>query len=144
MKRNNRKTKFGSTNNLDRHKRSQLHYAAQENDAAVTRDLLAQGLDVNGQDSDGWTPLHFAAQANSVEAARVLVGHGAKVDVQDSFGTSPLHVAVFNYDGKSEMVQLLRAAGADPLRVNNSGVSPVQLARMIANTRVRELFDDLK
>jgi len=37
---------------------------------------------------------------------------------------------------------MLRAAGADPMLKNNSGVSPIELARNIANYDVAQFFSD--
>ena len=39
--------------------------------------------------------------------------------------------------------KLLRDSGADPLHKNNHGVSPLILARTIANYDVRQFFTDI-
>jgi hypothetical protein len=45
--------------------------------------------------------------------------------------------------GLGEVIVLLRAAGADPYAKNNSGNSPISVARSIANFPVAQFFSDL-
>jgi ankyrin repeat protein len=105
--------------------------------------LIRGGADVNLQDKNGYTPLHFAAQEQEVEIARLLLDHGASINAQDRHGNTPLSTAVFNYSGDGSVIQLLRERGADPFAENNHGISPVGLARSIANYDVARFFDDL-
>ena len=123
--------------------RSRLHLAALDNDVTAIERLLAQGDLPDIQDRQGFTPLHFAAQQYSLEAATALLSGGANVDVENSFGNTPLFVAVFNSNGRGELIQLLRTNGADPLHANASGQTPVGLARLIANYDVAQFFSDL-
>ena len=128
---------------VDRAGRTALHYAALEcNSAAVAR-LLNEGVNPGATDDEGWTPLHFAAQSNAADAARLLIEKGTPTDPRDSHGNTPLFKAVFSSRGNGELIKLLRAHGADPNAENNSGVSPVKLARTIANYDVRQFFSDL-
>jgi hypothetical protein len=128
----------------DRYKRTPLHHAAFENDTALVRQLLAHGADMNAQDRDGFTPLHFAAQQTAVAAANLLVEAGVTVDIPNKYGNTPLWTATFNSRGQGDMIRLLRAAGADPLRQNNYGHSPLSLARTIGNYDVEQYFADLR
>jgi ankyrin repeat protein len=41
---------------------------------------VAEGVDVNVQDDEGWRPLHAAAQEGHVDAVRVLVEFRAEVE----------------------------------------------------------------
>ena len=59
------------------------------------------------------------------------------------FGNSALFIAVFNSLGRGDMIALLRERGADPRLANNSGQTPVGLARLIANYDVARFFADL-
>jgi ankyrin repeat protein len=138
---NQPKSKHGP--GADRMGRSPLHYAALEGDVARVRELLAAGADPAFQDDNGWTPLHFAAQEQRAEVASMLIAAGASVDAQDVYGNTPLGKAVFNSRGKGDVIQLLREAGADPYLMNKSDVSPLRLARTIANYDVAQFFADL-
>ena len=126
----------------NRDQRTELHRAANEGDAAAVKALLAAGHDPNSQDSQGWSPLHFAAQASSAATVEALLAAGACVDPRDLNGNTPLSRAVFNSKGDGSVILLLRAAGADPLVENGSGMSPLSLARSIANYDVNRFFVD--
>jgi ankyrin repeat protein len=127
----------------DRAGRTDLHYAALENDRAKAQALISAGADLDAQDREGFTPLHFAAQQHSVAVAQLLVESGAKVDSINRHGNSPLWTAVFNSKGRGEIIDLLRAAGADPHCTNAAGQTPVGLARLIANYDTARFFADL-
>jgi ankyrin repeat protein len=128
---------------LDREGRSDLHYAARDGDLRAVEKLVAAGADVNLQDKRGWSPLHFAAQACAPDVAAFLIAHGASVDPEDSFGNTPLSTATFNSRGGGDVIRVLRTAGADPRKKNKTGVSPLALARSIANFNVAQFYDDL-
>jgi ankyrin repeat protein len=78
-----------------------------------------------------------------VEVVRLLVNHGADVNRGDAHGNTPLFTAVFNSRGDGSIIELLRASGADALRENRSGQTPVGLARLIDNYDVARFFTDL-
>ncbi|MDH5740819.1 MAG: ankyrin repeat domain-containing protein [Nitrospira sp.] len=94
-------------------------------------------------DDNGWTPLHFAAQSNAADTTELLLNAGASVDARDAHGNTPLSTAVFNSRSYGEVIKFLRTHGADPHAKNNHGVSPLSLARTIANFDVRQFFQDL-
>ncbi len=123
--------------------RSPLHYAAAHGNEALCRDLLASGADPNLKDDNGCVPLHFAAQARSASATAVLLAASANPDVRDCQGNTPLSTAVFHSRGDGSVIALLRSAGAAPGACNNHGVSPVSLARSIANFDVARFFEDV-
>jgi len=128
---------------VDEYGRTPLHYAAGDGDPARVAALLEAGHDPNLQDDDGRTPMHCAAEANAPAVVEVLLQAGAEVDVADAWGNTPLGKAVFNSRGEGAVIRLLRERGADPYRENNSGVSPLSLARLIANFDVAQFFTDL-
>jgi ankyrin repeat protein len=128
---------------VDEYGRTPLHYAAAGGDADASQKLLAAGADPNLQDDGGWSPLHFAAQARSPRVTELLLAAGAQVDSRDTSGNTPLATAVFNSRGDGSVIHLLRAAGANPQASNHHGVSPVSLARTIANYDVAQFFADL-
>lgn len=122
---------------------SRLHSAVIADEVSTLEKLLSGGEPPDVGDRRGFTPLHLAAQQWSVSAVQVLLNAGASVDVENSFGNTPLYVAVFNSNGRGELIQLLRSHGADPFHVNRNGQTPVGLARLIANYDVAQWFADL-
>jgi ankyrin repeat protein len=127
----------------DRDGRQPLHYAALADDVREIEARLAAGDDPNLGDREGWTPLHFAAQQGALDAARRLLDAGAEVDPVTRFGNTPLFVAVFNSRGHGDLIDLLRAHGANPLAPNHTGQTPLALAHLIANHDVAQFFTDL-
>ena len=128
---------------IDPEGRTELHNAVIDGSVKKVCDLLSGGADVGAQDKAGWTPLHFAAQRNAIEIAAQLIKHNAPVDSQDSYGNTPLFRAVFESHGKGEMIARLRQGGADSMKKNKHGVSPVSLARTIGNYDVAQFFAGL-
>jgi ankyrin repeat protein len=129
---------------VDEYGRTPLHYAALDADLARVRELLAGGANPGAAADDGWTPLHFAAQAYAPEICEALLRAGAPVDPADSYGNTPLWRAVFDSQGRGEAIAVLRRHGANPLRANAHAVSPLGLARTIANYDVEQFFADLR
>lgn len=127
----------------DRAGRSELHYAVADRNLERVKELIRKGMSVNLADRNGWTPLHFAAQNYDEGIARLLLDSGASVDPRDANGNTPLSTAVFNSRGRGELIGLLRQRGAAATSMNKFGVSPVSLARTIANFDVARFFNDL-
>lgn len=103
----------------------------------MVRLLIQSNAEVSAPDKSGWTPLHFAAQNHSPEIVQLLLGAGASVDAEDADGNTPLFRAVFESNGRGEIITLLLRAGADKYKKNNHGVSPADLAERIANYDVK-------
>jgi uncharacterized protein len=119
---------------LDRAGRSQLHYAARDGDVHAAARLIRAGADITLADKNGYTPLHCAAQEQQVDVANLLLDRGGQID---------LFLAVLYSRGRGQMIRLLRQRGADPFIRNTSGVSPLELARGIANYDMAQYFKDL-
>ena len=128
---------------VDEYGRTPLHHAASDADVARVAALLGEGANPGLPDDDGWTPLHFAAQAQAVEVVRRLLEAGAPVDATDADGNTPLWRAAFYSSCPTELIVLLRRAGADPCRANLHGVTPLQLVRDTATPVLAPLFADL-
>jgi ankyrin repeat protein len=105
--------------------------------------LVRTGADIDLQDNNGSTALHFAAQEQRPEVVKLLLDAGADIEKRDKHGATPLMHAVFYYRGDGDTLVVLRARGANPLAENNYGISPVRLARQIANYDVAKYFDDV-
>ena len=85
--------------------------AAREGDAAVVKDLLAQGASVHASDERGVTALIAAAYQNQLEAAKLLIEAGADVNVQDD--TQQSAYLIPTADGYLELLKLTLESGAD-------------------------------
>jgi len=138
-----RERKNPSRSGVDEYGRAPIHLAAKEGNAPLCSKLVAAGADPNAADDNGWTPLHFAAQAQSIEATSLLLSVGAKTESRDKYGNTPLWRATMTCRERGDVISLLRGAGADPYSKNDSGVSPVDLARTIANYPVAGFYADL-
>jgi len=127
---------------MDRMGRTELHYSALNGDLARTASLLSLGLDPNARDDNGFTPLHFSTQSNCLPVSRALLSAGAEVNAVDHNGNTPLSNAVFYSGGKGDLIILLLNAGASPDQENNHGISPIGLARTMANPDLIKYFSD--
>ena len=125
-----------NVNCVDRDGRTPLHDASIMNKLEAAELLLQAKADVNAKDAGKWTALHFAAQNWLPDLAKLLVAHGAAVDSLDEHGNTPLSNAVFNSRGRGELIEILLKAGADKNLKNNHDVSPLDLAKTIANYKI--------
>ena len=73
--------------------RGSLYLAAKKGSLEEVRRFIADGVDINQQDSGGFTALHAAIMHQHREVARYLVEQGADVNVAAIYGVMPLHVA---------------------------------------------------
>ncbi|KAM0298184.1 hypothetical protein ACHAPM_008882 [Fusarium culmorum] len=106
------KNKFGET---------LLHYAAAGTKRDIVEFLLSQGLDVNGINTNGWTPLHCAltparqgsqingfskSTSEALEIAKILLFHGADARAVTAEGWTPLHCISLFAGKKKENTEL--------------------------------------
>ncbi|MBA0048022.1 ankyrin repeat domain-containing protein [Mycobacteroides sp. LB1] len=112
--------------------RTDLHYETWSEER--TRELIADGLDVNEADGQGLTPLHFACTSWNPGAAKALLEAGATVDPQDKWGNTPLRRSVGDHPNALALVTLLLEYGANPTIENNYGHSPISLAHQVQGT----------
>lgn len=104
---------------------SALMIAAIKGDVADAKMLLDKGAKVN---QPGWSPLHYAASGPEVGVVKLLIGKGANIDAESPNGTTPLMMAA-QY-GSEDSMEALLAAGADPQRKNQKGLTAVDFARL--------------
>jgi ankyrin repeat protein len=113
-----------------------LHIAAAAYRRDIAAELVARGADPRAKNRRGAEPLHSAsvgmpgarnwnpdAQAEIIE---YLIEIGADPNATDMSGVAALHRAVRTRC--AEAVKALLAGGADPLRANRNGSTPMQLA----------------
>lgn len=128
---------------LDRDGRTALFYAVQSGSSELVSILISSGANVNANDLSGWAPLHFAAQNYDLAIASKLVLEGANVNHQDVDGNTALSRAVFASNGRSGVIEMLIEAGASYDLRNNYGISPLDLAKSIANYDVVSIFKNI-
>ncbi len=87
-----------------------LLLAAEKGATKEVESFLAQGIDVNTKDDNGWTALIAASSQGKAETVAVLIQHGADVNIRDFDGYTALRHAKAN--GYKKVVVLLEQAGA--------------------------------
>jgi ankyrin len=111
------------------------------------RMLMAAGADPLAADTAGFTALHRAAQCRTAAPIDFLVAAAkGKLDLDAPAGgarDTAMHIAA--RQGKAGVVSRLIALGADPLKANSNGETPL-LAAARANSplSVQELLDYMK
>uniref|UniRef100_A0A3P9JN65 Si:ch211-119c20.2 n=1 Tax=Oryzias latipes TaxID=8090 RepID=A0A3P9JN65_ORYLA len=91
-------------------------------------------LNVNYQDSDGFSALHHAALTGPTELLSLLLEAQATVDIKDVNGMRPLHYAA--WQGKRDSVLLLLRAGASVNSLSCDGQIPLHLSAQYGHYEV--------
>eukprot|EP00232_Nephroselmis_pyriformis_P027558 CAMPEP_0182864532 /NCGR_PEP_ID=MMETSP0034_2-20130328/7219_1 /TAXON_ID=156128 /ORGANISM="Nephroselmis pyriformis, Strain CCMP717" /LENGTH=152 /DNA_ID=CAMNT_0024996791 /DNA_START=177 /DNA_END=632 /DNA_ORIENTATION=- len=87
---------------------------------------IAEGVDLNGKDSNDRTALHMACANGHADIVKRLVDAGADLSVSNAEKNTPLHWACLN--GKVEVVKVLMDASASPSALNSADRTPVDEA----------------
>uniref|UniRef100_A0AAY5EDX4 Euchromatic histone-lysine N-methyltransferase 2 n=1 Tax=Electrophorus electricus TaxID=8005 RepID=A0AAY5EDX4_ELEEL len=104
-----------------------LHHAAKLGNLEIVTLLLNTGqVDINAQDSGGWTPIIWAAEHRHKEVIRALLNRGADVTLKDKEMNVCLHWASFA--GSAEIAELILNAGCPLISVNMHGDTPLHIA----------------
>jgi ankyrin repeat protein len=111
----------------DEEERTPIFSAVLGNSVGLLGLLLEAGADPNAQDRDGWSALHHVAQDHLTEMAHILLGRGADPNLRDNEGNTPLWRAVQSSRGRTELIGVLRAAGAKDDVANAAGETPREL-----------------
>ncbi len=90
---------------------TRLADAAEKQNAAQVKALLAKKADVNSPQPDGTTALHWAVRWDDTESVQLLLQAGANATATNRFGVSPLALAATN--GNAVTIAALLKAGAD-------------------------------
>uniref|UniRef100_A0A8C6Y2R7 CASK interacting protein 1 n=1 Tax=Naja naja TaxID=35670 RepID=A0A8C6Y2R7_NAJNA len=83
-------------------------------------------VNVNFQDTDGFSALHHAALNGNTELILLLLEAQAAVDIKDNKGMRPLHYAA--WQGKKEPMKLVLKAGSSVNIPSDEGQIPLHLA----------------
>uniref|UniRef100_UPI003AAFA34C caskin-2-like isoform X2 n=1 Tax=Centroberyx gerrardi TaxID=166262 RepID=UPI003AAFA34C len=132
-------------------KEQDLLQAVKSGDLTSTQKLLAKlkanrnkllgstkKLNVNYQDTDGFSALHHAALTGTTELLSALLEAQATVDIKDSNGMRPLHYAA--WQGKADSVLMLLRSGASVNGVSQDGHIPLHLAAQYGHYEVSEML----
>ncbi|MFI8976590.1 ankyrin repeat domain-containing protein [Nocardia asteroides] len=96
-----------------------LYAAAEDNDVAAVRDLIARGADMETRGDKGRTPLVAATKNRASEAAVALIEAGADVNAKDDLQDSAYLYA--GAEGFDEILEPALRHGADLRSVNRYG-----------------------
>lgn len=99
------------TPNLFANTKTPLADAAQRQDVAAVKALIAEGADLNAAQADGMTALHWAVYHDDFSTTEELVKAGADVKAANRYGVTPLSLGCVN--GNTKIVELLLSHGAD-------------------------------
>ncbi|XP_037549233.1 histone-lysine N-methyltransferase EHMT2 [Nematolebias whitei] len=104
-----------------------LHHAAKFGNLEIVKMLLETGqVDVNAQDSGGWTPIIWAAEHKHVEVIKTLLNRGADVTINDKELNVCLHWAA--YAGNVDIAEMVLNSGCSLSSVNVHGDTPLHIA----------------
>lgn len=81
-----------------------LHRAAT---AAVVRNLVSVGADLEARTTLGWTPLHYAVSKGNGDVVRELLRSNARCDVKNVYECTPWLLAITQ--GDSDVAQLIKS-----------------------------------
>lgn len=92
-----------------------------------------------------WQPLQVekpdqkaAIRAQLIEISKLLTAHGADVNFDDGEKSSALYMAAF-FD-IPELIALFLERGGDPLQESPTGLSPLDVSRMMGHQKAAELL----
>lgn len=100
--------------------------AVAEGNVERVKELLNDGIYIDIQDMDGWTPLMWAAQDGNVEIINILIEAGADPNMIDYYEETALIKAI--YSNNIEAINALISQGADPNTTDSSGWTPLMYA----------------
>ncbi|XP_058476877.1 caskin-2-like isoform X2 [Solea solea] len=95
-------------------------------------------LNINYQDSDGFSALHHAALTGTTELLSLLLDAQATVDIKDINGMRPLHYAA--WQGKADSVSVLLRASASVNSSSLDGQIPLHLSAQYGHYEVSEML----
>ncbi|KAG7460014.1 hypothetical protein MATL_G00216720 [Megalops atlanticus] len=98
----------------------------------------AKKVNVNFQDTDGFSALHHAALNGNLELISLLLESQATVDIRDQKGMRPLHYAA--WQGKAEPMKMLLKSGSSVNGQSDEGQIPLHLAAQHGHYDVSEML----
>nr|XP_033770868.1 caskin-1 [Geotrypetes seraphini] len=98
----------------------------------------AKRVNVNFQDTDGFSALHHASLNGNTELISLLLDAQAAVDIKDNKGMRPLHYAA--WQGKKEPMKMLLKSGSAVNIQSEEGQIPLHLAAQHGHFDVSEML----
>ncbi|XP_075421821.1 caskin-1 isoform X6 [Ascaphus truei] len=98
----------------------------------------AKRVNVNFQDTDGFSALHHAALNGNTELIALLLEAQAAVDIKDNKGMRPLHYAA--WQGKKEPMKMLLVSGSAVNIQSEEGQIPLHQAAQHGHYDVSEML----
>jgi ankyrin repeat protein len=128
-----------------------LHYAAAGCRTEVIEFLVAQGLDVNAKNSNGWTPILCALTAinrkpfsgvksptEAMQAAQYLLSHGTDASIATDEGWTPLYVLALHCDQSD--IDVSGKVADDTRDLISRGANPEARARLLSPDATTFIF----
>ena len=113
--------------------------AADDGDVFMVVDMVEAGMPVDIDDG-GVTTLSAAAYYNRTDVVRCLLDKGANVNKQNrNDGETALHVA--SYYNYTDVMRMLLQHGARKDIKDNSGITPIDRARVCNNKEAVDLME---
>jgi len=105
--------------------------AAQQDDAAAVRALIAKSVKVDQPAADGSTALLWAVYNANLDLTRALLAAGASADTANKYGVTPLLQA--SRTGDARIMAALLKAGASATRAHPDGETPLMATARTGN-----------
>jgi ankyrin repeat protein len=116
-----------------------LEHFIRKGNMDLLKRALDGGVDVNVQNSYGWTLLHIAIRYNQMAMVQYLVEEkGANIDLQDGVGWTPLMEGIM--DDMADIVGYLVGKGADKTIANQRGATAPMLVMKFGRQSMSQYF----
>ena len=102
-----------------------LYLSIHRGDIGVVSSLISSNIDVNGFDSDGYSPLVISIKQDKVSICRMLIGAGASFRYGAGSYGSVLHIAV--YKCEIWLIEMILLAGVDVNMIDAEGNTPLHI-----------------
>jgi ankyrin repeat protein len=96
--------------------------------------------DVNSASLFGDKPIHIAATRGDINEIQLILSQGADINCKGEHGYTALHDAV--EQGHRDAVDYLLKHGANPEALNDDGVSPAELAKLLDESEILVLLHE--
>jgi ankyrin repeat protein len=109
-----------------------------DNDLEAFKKEFENGMDIDIQNTYGWTPLHIAIRRDRRDMVEYLWEQGADIDKVDGVGWTPLMEAVM--DDMPEICAFLIEKGADVTIANERGGTAAMLVQKFGRESMAKYF----